>query len=245
MQYILEEQGINIFTGTRMEGITNYGSNSITARLDNGEELTAEKILVSIGRQPNSKGLGLEKVGVTVGAKGNILVNERMESSVKGIYAIGDVIGGILLAHVASAEGIVAAENAMGADSRMDYSAVPSCIYTMPEIASVGLTADKAQEIGKRVKVGRFPFGAGSKAVILGEEDGFVNIIVDQETDQVLGAQIMGPHATELISEVALAIRWGITAEQIGATIHPHPTLAESIMEAAHSAHGRAIHLSK
>jgi len=245
MQYILEEQGINIFTGTKMEGITNYGSNSITARLDNGEEFTSEKILVSIGRQPNSKGLGLEKVGVTVGAKGNILVNEGMESSVKGIYAIGDVIGGILLAHVASAEGIVAAENAMGADSRMDYSTVPNCIYTMPEIASVGLTADKAQEIAKKVKIGRFPFGACSKAVILGEEDGFVNIIVDQETDRVLGAQIMGPHATELISELALAIRWGITAEQIGATIHPHPTLAESIMEAAHSAHGRAIHLSK
>ena len=245
MQNILEEQGINIFTGTKMEEVTNYGSNNITARLDNGEELTAEKILVSIGRQPNSKGLGLEKVGVTMGTKGNILVNQGMETNVKGIYAIGDVIGGTLLAHVASAEGIVAAENAMGANSRMDYSAVPSCIYTMPEIASVGLTADKAQEIGKKVKVGRFPFGASSKAVILGEEDGSVNIIVDQETDQVLGAQIIGPHATELISEVALAIRRGITAEQIGATIHPHPTLAESILEAAHSAHGRAIHLSK
>lgn len=228
-----------------MEGITHYGSNNITARLDNGEELTAEKILVSIGRQPNSKGLGLEKVGVTVGTKGNILVNQGMETDVKGIYAIGDVIGGTLLAHVAFAEGIVAAENAMGANSRMDYAVVPSCIYTMPEIASVGLTADKAQEIGKKVKIGRFPFGASSKAVILGEEDGSVNIIVDQETDQVLGAQIIGPHATELISEVALAIRRGITAEQIGATIHPHPTLAESILEAAHSAHGRAIHLSR
>lgn len=246
LQVVLEEErGINIFTGTRMEGITNYGPNSITAKLANGKEITAEKLLVSIGRQVNSRGIGLEKVGVTVGPKGNILVNERMETSVKGIYAIGDVIGKILLAHVASTEGIVAAENAMGANSTMDYSAVPSCIYTMPEIASVGLTADKAKAAGKKVKVGRFTFGTCSKAVIIGEEDGFVNIVAEQETDKVLGAQIIGPHATDLISELAVAVRWGITAEQIGATIHAHPTLAESIMEAAHDVHGKAIHLSK
>jgi dihydrolipoamide dehydrogenase len=245
MQIVLEERGISILTSTKMEGITNYGSNSITAKLSDGKELTAEKLLISIGRQVNSKGIGLEDVGVAVGPKGNILVNESMETSVKGIYAIGDVVGKILLAHVASTEGIVAAENAVGGNSIMDYSTVPSCIYTMPEIASVGLTADKAQEIGKNVKVGRFTFGACSKAVIIGDEDGFVNIVADQKTGKVLGAQIMGPHATDLISELSLAVRWGLTAEQIGATIHPHPALAESVMEAAHDVLGRAIHLSK
>jgi dihydrolipoamide dehydrogenase len=246
MRMILEEErGIKIFTGTKMEGITNYGSNGITAKLGDGKEITAEKLLVSIGRQVNSKGIGLENAGVALGPKGNILANEKMETNVKGIYAIGDVIGKILLAHVASTEGIVAAENATGGNSTMDYSAVPSCIYTMPEIASVGLTADKAKAAGKNVKVGKFNFGSCSKAVILGEEDGFVSIVADHDTDKVLGAQIIGPHATDLISELALAVRWGMTAEQVGATIHPHPTLTESVMEAAHDVHGKTIHKRK
>ena len=183
-------------------------------------------------------------MGITTGQGGNILVNEKMETNVKGIYAVGDAVGGIMLAHVASAEGIIAAENAMGLDSSMDYSIVPSCVYTNPEIASVGLTADKAQAIGKKVRIGRFPFSASGKAMVIGEEDGFVRLVVDEETDQVIGAQIIGPHATELIAEAASFIKWGLTAEQISATIHAHPTLAESIMEAAENVHGKAIHVS-
>jgi len=244
MQQILSERGIDFFVGTRVEGITNYMSNGIIARLDNGEEITAEKMLVSVGRRPLTDGIGLEGVGITTGQVGNILVNEKMETNVQGIYAVGDAVGGIMLAHVASTEGITAAENAMGLDSSMDYSIVPSCVYTNPEIASVGLTADKAQAIGKKVRIGRFPFSASGKAMVIGEEDGFVRLVVDEETDQVIGAQIIGPHATELIAEAASFIKWGLTAEQIGATIHAHPTLAESIMEAAENVHGKAIHVS-
>ncbi len=243
MQQILSERDIVFYTKTKVEGITNYSSNCLTAKLDNGEEITAEKMLVSVGRRPNSKGLGLEDLGIITGQAGNILVNEKMETNISGIYAVGDAIGGIMLAHVASAEGIVAAENAMGLTSNMDYSTVPNCIYTAPEIASVGLTADKAQETGKKVRIGRFPFAASGKALSIGEDDGLVRLVVDEETDHVIGAQIIGPHATELIAEAALSIKCGLTAEQISATIHAHPTLAESVMEAAENVHGKAIHI--
>lgn len=244
MQHILEQRGIVFHIQTKVEGIKNYSSNGVTATLSNGEEIVAEKMLVSIGRKPNTKGYGFENLGIEIGRTGNIIVDAKMQTSVNGIYAIGDAIGGIMLAHVASAEGIIAAENATGHESTLDYSAVPSCVYTSPEIASVGLTADKAQQLGKEVKIGKFPFTASGKALTTGEDVGFAQIVVDRQTDRVLGAQIIGPHATELISEVTLAVKWGLTAEQIGTTIHAHPTLAESIMEAAENACGRAIHIS-
>jgi dihydrolipoamide dehydrogenase len=244
MQRILERRGIVFHIQTKVEGIKNYSSNGVTATLSNGEEIVAEKMLVSIGRRPNTKGYGFENLGIEMGRTGNIIVDAKMQTSVNGIYAIGDAIGGIMLAHVASAEGITAAENATGHEATLDYSAVPSCVYTSPEIASVGLTADKAQKLGKEVKIGKFPFTASGKALTTGEDVGFAQIVVDRQTNRVLGAQIIGPHATELISEVALAVKWGLTAEQIGTTIHAHPTLAESIMEAAENACGRAIHIS-
>jgi dihydrolipoamide dehydrogenase len=242
MQQIFRKRGINIFTKTKIEKIINYESNSIIAKLDNGEKISAEKMLVSIGRQPNSKGLGLEDVGVTLDPKGSIIVNDNMETNIEGIYAIGDVIGGILLAHVASAEGVVAAENAMGLNSKMDYTVVPNIIYTLPEVASVGLTADKAKLTGRKVKSSRVPFAANSKAKILEEGVGFVELVVDEETDKVIGGQILGPNATELIHELAIAVRLKITAEEISDTIHAHPTLAESVREAAFSVYGKAIH---
>jgi dihydrolipoamide dehydrogenase len=244
MQHILEQRDIVFHIQTKVEGIKEYSSNGVTATLDNGEEIVAEKMLVSIGRRPYTKGYGFEDLGIEIGRTGNIIVDAKMETSVKGIYAIGDAVGGIMLAHLASAEGIVAAENAAGHESTVDYSAVPSCVYTTPEIASVGLTVDKAQAIGKKAKLGKFPFAASGKALTIGEDIGFVQMVVEEETDLVLGAQIIGPHATDLIAEVALATRWGLTAEQIGTTIHAHPTLAESIMEAAEAAGGRAIHVS-
>ena len=244
MQRILEQRGIVFHIQTKVEGIKNYSSNGVTATLSNGEEIVAEKMLVSIGRSPNTKGYGFENLGIEMGRTGNIIVDAKMQTSVNGIYAIGDATGGIMLAHVASAEGIVAADNTTGHEATLDYSAVPSCVYTSPEIASMGLTADKAQELGKEVKIGKFPFAASGKALTACEDVGFAQIVVDRQTDRVLGAQIIGPLATELISEVALAVKWGLTAEQIGTTIHAHPTLAESIMEAAENACGRAIHIS-
>lgn len=243
MQRILERKGVVFHIQTKVEGIKNYSSNGITATLSNGEEIVAEKMLVSIGRRPNTRGYGFESLGINMGPAGNIIVNDKMETNVKDIYAIGDAVGGIMLAHVASAEGIVAAENATGHQSTVDYSAVPCCVYTSPEIASVGLTPDKAQNLGREVKIGRFPFAASGKALTAGEDAGFARIVIDRETDRVLGAQIIGPHATELIAEVSIAVRWRLTAAQIGATIHAHPTLAESIMEAAEHARGRAIHI--
>lgn len=244
MQRILERRGIVFHIQTKLEGINEYSPNGVTATLDNGEEIIAEKMLVCIGRRPNTKDLGLEDLGIDKDQTGNIIVNNKMETNVKDIYAIGDAVGGIMLAHVASAEGIVAAENAAGHESTMDYSAVPSCVYTSPEISSVGLTVDRAQAIGKNVKLGKFPFSASGKALAIGEDTGFVQVVIDEETDLVLGAQIIGPHATDLIAEIALAIRWGLTASQMATTIHAHPTLAESIMEAAEAAYGRAIHIS-
>ncbi|MBC7252428.1 MAG: dihydrolipoyl dehydrogenase [Actinobacteria bacterium] len=242
MKRILNKKGIEILTEVTIEEMVEYRPDGVKARLSNGEVLEAEKLLVSIGRSLNSSGLGLEEIGVELGKRGEIVVNERMETSVPGVYAIGDVVGGILLAHVASFEGICAAENAMGLDSKMDYDVVPACIFTEPEIASVGLTPAKAEERGVETRIGRFMFGGLGKALAMGKGQGFVQLVVDASTDKVLGCQIMGPHASDLIHEVALAIRMGVTAADMGRTVHAHPSLAEAIMEAAEAAHGRAIH---
>ncbi len=242
MKRILNKKGIEILTETTIEEMVEYRPDGVKARLSNGEVLEAEKLLVSIGRSLNSGGLGLEEIGVELGQRGEIVVNERMETSVPGIYAIGDVVGGILLAHVASFEGICAAENAMGLSSTMDYDVVPACIFTEPEIASVGLTPAKAEEKGIETRIGRFMFGGLGKALAMGKGQGFVQLVVDAKSDKVIGCQIMSAHASDLIHEIALAIQVGVTADQIGKTIHAHPSLAEAVMEAAEAAHDRAIH---
>ena len=242
MKRILNKKGIEILTETTIEEMVEYRPDGVKARLSNGEVLEAEKLLVSIGRSLNSKGLGLEEAGVKLGQRGEIVVNERLETSVPGIYAIGDVIGGILLAHVASFEGICAAENAMGEDSVMNYDVVPACIFTEPEIASVGLTPAKAEETGIETRIGRFMFGGLGKALAMGKGQGFVQLVVDAKNDKVIGCQIMSAHASDLIHEIALAIQVGVTADQIGKTVHAHPSLAEAVMEAAEAAHNRAIH---
>jgi dihydrolipoamide dehydrogenase len=233
LQGVLQRGGIKIFTGTMCERVIDYGADSIVVKLANGPEVTAERLLVSIGHQPLSRGFGLKNLGIAMDRMGTILVNEKMETSVRGIYAVGDVIGGIRLAHVASAEGVVAAENAMGLESVIDYSVVPVCIYTIPEIASVGLTADKARAAGEKVNVGKFSFAVSGRAFAIGETAGFVQVVVGEETNKILGTQIIGPHATDLIQEAVLAIKLGITARQVGATMHAHPTLSETVMEAA------------
>jgi dihydrolipoamide dehydrogenase len=193
----------------------------------------------------NSENLGLDKVGVVIGNRGEITVNEKMETNVPGIYAIGDVTGNMMLAHVAAHQGLVAVDNALGGDSRMDYSVVPAGIFTMPEIGSVGLREKQAVEKGIKYRVGRFPFRGLGKAHAIGEITGMVKIIADEDTDKVIGVHICGAHATDLIHEGALAMQMGATAKQLGDMIHAHPTLAEGVMEAAEDVHKMAIHVMK
>ncbi|KAF0120855.1 MAG: dihydrolipoamide dehydrogenase [bacterium] len=243
MTQILRKRGIEILVKTRVKDVLSYKDEGIVCLLGNGDEIAGEKLLISIGRNPNSKGIGLDHLGVELDERGNILVDDRMETNIKGIYAVGDVTGGILLAHVASAEGIAAVENAMGIDSEIDYSVIPRCVYTSPEIASVGLTADEARASGVEVRTGWFPFSASGKAMAMGQAVGSVQLVVEKGTEKILGGQIIGPLATELIHEIALTIKLGVTAKELSATIHAHPTLFESVMEAAHSVYGKAIHV--
>lgn len=237
----LKRKRIKVYTGTKIEAVDSQQS-AVHSTLSSGETIETEKVLVAVGRKLNSAGLGLEEVGIKM-ERGRIVVNEKLETNVAGIYAIGDVVGGTLLAHKASSEGIVAAENASGQDSVMDYRAVPGCIFTMPEVASVGLSEQKAKEAGHEIKIGRFPFRALGKALAVGQVEGMIKIVAEAESDEILGIHIIGPHATDLIAEGVLAIKAEVTVEELGNAIHAHPTLAEGIMEAAHALHGKAIHL--
>ncbi|RPI34187.1 MAG: dihydrolipoyl dehydrogenase, partial [Nitrospiraceae bacterium] len=217
----------------------------VHAFLSDGKEIVSEKVLVSIGRDLNSADIGLETVGVNKGSRGDITVNNRMETNVPGIYAIGDVTGGILLAHMASREGLVAAKNIMGIDARIDYNVVPAAIFTSPEIASVGLREHQAADKGIKYKTGHFQFRALGKAHAMGDIAGFIKLIAEEASDKLIGAHIIGPHASDLIHEAALAMKAGLTIRDIAGTIHAHPTLAEGIMEAAEDVHGEAIHVPK
>ncbi|MFQ5908271.1 MAG: dihydrolipoyl dehydrogenase [Thermoplasmata archaeon] len=209
------------------------------------ESLESEVLLVSAGRRPRLGGLAIEKTGVKRDKEGFIQVNRRMETNVRGIYAIGDVIGIPFLAHKASKEGMVAAEVIAGLPSEADYRAMPSAIFTDPEIATVGLSESDAKAEGIPIQVGKFPFLASGRALTTGDANGFVKVIAEEETGLVLGVEIVGPDASDLISEAALAIEMGAVAEDIALTIHPHPTLPESLREAAEDVEGRAIHLPK
>ncbi len=210
---------------------------------DETHELRAEKVLLSVGRTPYTDGLGLENIGVELNENGRgIFVNDKMETNVEGVYAIGDVTNKIQLAHVASHQGIIVAENIMGNNIKMDYTAIPSAIFTKPEIAVVGLTEQQAEKEGRKVLVGKFPFSASGKALVHGSRDGFVKVIKDKENDRIIGAAMIGPHATDLVSELTLAIQNNITAEQISHTIHAHPTTAEAIHEAVLSTENEALH---
>ncbi len=240
----LKKNKIKLLKDTRVEKV-DVKENGVLVELSNGKELEAEKILVSIGRSVNSKNIGLESIGVKTGQRGEITVDNRMQTSVEGIYAIGDVTGGIMLAHLASAEGIVAVENAMGKDSVINYDVIPAAIFTSPEIGSVGLREKQAVEKGLKYKVGRFQFRALGKAHAMGEITGLFKIIAEEETDKILGAHIIGPHASDLIHEAALAMEKGLTAKDIAHTIHAHPTLSEGIMEAAEDVHDSAIHVPR
>ena len=240
----LKKKKIGLITGTTVVK-TGMHEDGVHAVLSDGKEVVAEKVLVSIGRRLNSDGIGAEQVGMSTGAKGEILVNERMETNVAGVYAVGDVTGRMLLAHKASAEGMVAANSIMGVPCVMDYSVMPAAIFTSPEIASVGLREQQAEEQGIAFRKGVFPFRALGKAHAMGEISGMVKILSDASTDRVIGAHIIGPHASDLIHEAVVAMKAGMRTKDLAETIHAHPTLSEGVMEAAGDVHGQAIHIAK
>ncbi|MCY8205046.1 dihydrolipoyl dehydrogenase [Bacillus sp. N12A5] len=246
MESLLKKKGIQFVTGAKVlpDTMTKTSDEvSIQAEKD-GETATysAEKMLVSIGRQANIEGIGLENTDI-VSEKGVISVNENCQTKESHIYAIGDVIGGLQLAHVASHEGIIAVEHIAGLNPHpLEPTLVPKCIYSSPEAASVGLTEEEAKAKGHNVKIGKFPFMAIGKALVYGESDGFVKIVADRDTDDILGVHMIGPHVTDMISEAGLAKVLDATPWEVGQTIHPHPTLSEAIGEAALAADGKAIH---
>jgi dihydrolipoamide dehydrogenase len=231
---------IRVITSSKVDDVRDKGG-SVSVVLSQGEEVEVSKILVCTGRLPNTKEIGLEEIGVFT-SQGWVMVNERMETNLPGIYAAGDVTGKFLLAHVAFAEGIVAAENALGAKKSMSYHAVPRCIFANPEIAAVGMNEDEAK--GKYpIKVSTFPLKSLGMAQALGEWEGLVKMIAHGETDEVLGVHIVGHQASSLIAEAALAIQAGLKVKDIEETIHAHPTMPEALLETAQAIHDRAIHI--
>ena len=233
--------------GTKLEKVEKTDTGVVVTGKDaKGQDvkLEAEMLLVAVGRMPYTEGLGLEGTKIKL-EKGFVQVDEYQQTGEKGVYAIGDIVPTPLLAHLASKEGIVAVEHLAGQkDVRpINLRLVPNCTYCDPEVASVGLTEAKAREAGYDVLVGKFPFSASGKARILGEEEGFVKIVSEKKYDEILGVHIIGPHATELIAEACVAMQLESTAEELGRTMHAHPTVSEAVMEAAENVHGLAVHI--
>lgn len=243
----MRKEGIEIITDAKVSSIeTASQDNQLvsfkTRNSDNEQTLKAEKIMLAVGRQPYTADLGVEKVGLA-SDNGRLMVNERMETNLPGVYAIGDVVGKTMLAHVAMEEGKCAVENMMGAKKTIDYDAIPRCIYTSPEVAAVGLTQTRAIERHGKIKIGRFPFTANGRAFMLGETVGMAKIIAEPEYGEILGVHIIGPQATELIAEAVLGKKMEATLEDFSSTVHAHPSLSEVIMEASLNTAGKAIHL--
>jgi len=232
--------GVDARTGTRVESVAVRGD-AAEAALSDGSTVAAGMVLLAMGRRPLSDGLRLSEHGVAT-ERGAVKVNERMETTATGVYAIGDLVGGLMLAHVASHEGVVAASRAAGRDAAMDYRAVPRCTFTHPEVAGVGLTEDEAAARGLDVRTGRFPFSALGKAAAVGETQGFVKIVCERDSGVVVGGTIVGAGASDLIHEIALAVRVRLTADDLASAVHAHPTLAEAVGEAADAVDGMSIH---
>jgi dihydrolipoamide dehydrogenase len=236
---------VKVLTTTRVQGIeTTADGVKVTVAGEDGEQvLEAERALIAIGVRPNSEGVGLEEIGVQV-ERGYVTIDDAMRTNVPGVYAIGDVTGKLALAHVASAQCIIAVETIAGAETvTLDYEMLPRCTYCQPQVASFGITEAQATERGHQVKVGQFPFRAIGKALGLGDYDGFVKIVADETSGEILGASLVGPEVTELLPELVLARHWELTPEEIARTVHAHPTLSEALMEAAHGVFGQAIHI--
>ena len=246
-QRLLAKQGLKFILGAAVQGVkTAKGKNTVTYKLrkdDSEATLEAEVVLVATGRKPYTSGLGLEALGVGMEKRGQIGIDDHWQTSVKGIYAIGDAVAGPMLAHKAEDEGMAVAEVIAGKHGHVNYGVIPGVIYTSPEVASVGLTEEAAKASGRKVKVGKFPFMGNARAKALFQSDGFVKMIVDADTDRVLGCHIIGPGAGEIIHEVCVAMSFGAAAEDIALTCHAHPTCSEAVREAALACGGGAIHV--
>ena len=243
---ILSKQGIIFKMGSKVNKVNSAGStvaiNYTDLKSSKDETLEFDKVLVSVGRKPYTEGLNLTKIGVKKDKKGRIEVNAKLQTSIKNIYAIGDVIKGPMLAHKAEEEGIAVAEILAGQAGHVNYDVIPGVIYTSPEVATVGKTEEQLKEEKKSYKVGKFPFLANSRAKVNNETEGFVKILADSKTDKVLGVHIIGPHCGDMIAEMALAMEFGASAEDIARTCHAHPTHTEAIKEAALAVDKRPIH---
>ena len=242
---ILTKQGISFHMQTKVESIKNNKTSAKVLLMDKDgkkKELECDVVLVSVGRKPNTNNLKLDSVGVLLDEKKRIKVNQNYETNIKNIYAIGDVIAGPMLAHKAEEEGIAVAELISGQSGHVNYEVIPGVIYTSPEVAAVGKTEEELKSLGIKYKIGKFPFIANSRAKAINEPEGFVKILADEKTDKILGVHMIGPHVGEIIGEVAVAMEFGASSEDIARTCHAHPTFSEAVKEAALSIDKRAIH---
>ena len=242
---ILTKQGISFHMQTKVESIKNNKTSAKVLLMDKDgkkKELECDVVLVSVGRKPNTNNLKLDSVGVLLDEKKRIKVNQNYETNIKNIYAIGDVIAGPMLAHKAEEEGIAVDELRAGQSGQGNYEVIPGVIYTSPEVATIGKTEEQLKSLGIKYKVGKFPFIANSRAKAINEPEGFVKILADEKTDKILGVHMIGPHVGEIIGEVAVAMEFGASSEDIARTCHAHPTFSEAVKEAALSIDKRAIH---
>ncbi|QQR79503.1 MAG: dihydrolipoyl dehydrogenase [Deltaproteobacteria bacterium] len=244
-QRILSKQGMEFHLSTKVKKAVSKGNQvEVTVEAEGKESvIVCDKVLVAVGRKPYVTGLGLAEAGIKLDERGRIDVNDHFETSLKGVYAIGDVIKGAMLAHKASEEGVALVEQLAGQAGHVNYHTIPSVVYTWPEVASVGFTEEEAKAKGVDYKVSKFPFLASGRAIAMNEKDGFVKLIADKKTDRLLGAHILGPRASDMIAELVIAMEFGSSAEDIARTCHAHPTLAESVKEAALALGTGAIHI--
>jgi dihydrolipoamide dehydrogenase len=248
-QRILAKQGFEFRLGQKVTGVVDAGDAGLSVTVvpatgdGTGETLQADAVLVAVGRKPYTDGLGLDEIGIERDSKGRIAVNEHFETSVAGVFAIGDVIAGPMLAHKAEDEGVAVAEILAGQAGHVNYDVIPGVVYTAPEVASVGKTEEELKAAGIAYTAGKFPFTANGRAKVNRTTDGFVKVLADAATDRVLGVHIIGPHAGEMIAEAAVLMEFGGSAEDLARTCHAHPTLTEAVKEAALAAGKRAIHM--
>jgi len=242
---IFRKQGLEIHVGTKVTG-ADVRADGVTIHVETNGEVSgidADYVLVSVGRRPLLRGIDAAALGLALGARGEIVVDDQQRTNLPGVFAIGDVCGGKLLAHKAEEEGVIAAEVIVGKPVHMHQRTVPGIVYTWPEIATVGQTEQEVKASGRAYRIGKFPFSANGRARTMGETQGFVKFVVDATTDEILGAHMVGPNVADLMAEVVLAMEYRGSAEDIGITVHSHPTLSETVKEAALSALGRAIHM--
>ena len=242
---ILKKQGMHFHMQNKVKTIKKNNTGAIVTTSDKGgnkNQYDSDVVLISVGRKPNTEGLNLEKIGIKLDEKRRIKINKNFKTNVDNVYAIGDVIEGPMLAHKAEDEAIAVAENIVGQSGHVNYNTIPSVIYTKPEVACIGQTEEQLKQSNQKYKIGKFSFMANSRAKAVDDTEGFVKILADETTDKVLGAQIIGPHAGELIAEIGIAMEFGASSEDIARTCHAHPTFSEAIKEAALAVDKRAIH---